>query len=214
MGYPAPGVAADAVVCRVSSRGPELLLVKRKFAPFKGDWAFPGGYVDVNEDPRAAAIRELFEETGLELRDVSKGSKEDKFGDEKDPTSEDEADEDDSEKTEEERMLERTAKLIAVNGSPTIDPRGHAISIVYALKLPLFLPTNAISSPKKARAFLDSLSGHDDAAEVDWIPLKDIQSGKVGMAFSHGETILGPWLEWWEREGKDGNGGEAWFVEV
>jgi ADP-ribose pyrophosphatase YjhB (NUDIX family)/ribosomal protein S27AE len=43
----------------------ELLLVRRNHEPALGRWAFPSGYVDAGEVVEAAAIREVFEETGV-----------------------------------------------------------------------------------------------------------------------------------------------------
>ena len=45
-----------------------VLMVKRAVDPQKGKWALPAGYIDYGEDPRAAAIREVGEETGLQVR--------------------------------------------------------------------------------------------------------------------------------------------------
>lgn len=47
-----------------------VLLVKRSMNPEKGKWALPAGYVNGNEDPRAAAVRETLEETGLQVNIV------------------------------------------------------------------------------------------------------------------------------------------------
>jgi ADP-ribose pyrophosphatase YjhB (NUDIX family) len=44
-----------------------VLLMKRGFAPYKGKWAPPGGYVEAYESPEEAAMRETFEEVGVEL---------------------------------------------------------------------------------------------------------------------------------------------------
>jgi thiamine monophosphate synthase/ADP-ribose pyrophosphatase YjhB (NUDIX family) len=44
----------------------EVLLVKRKVNPNKGDWCLPGGYVEMEEAPEACCLRELKEETNLE----------------------------------------------------------------------------------------------------------------------------------------------------
>lgn len=64
--YPRPAVTADAVVI-TQDAVPKVLLVERGNEPFKGCWAFPGGFMNMDETTEACAIRELKEETGLEL---------------------------------------------------------------------------------------------------------------------------------------------------
>jgi 8-oxo-dGTP diphosphatase len=60
-------IAADAMVFRKENEQLQLLLVQRRNDPFKGMWAFPGGFVEEDEELEAAALRELEEETGLKL---------------------------------------------------------------------------------------------------------------------------------------------------
>lgn len=66
--WPRPMVTADAAVFSFVRGKAELLLVKRKGDPYKGHWAIPGGFVEIDEDLEEAVVRELAEETGL--RDV------------------------------------------------------------------------------------------------------------------------------------------------
>ena len=52
-------------------RNEEVLLVKRKKAPFKGQWSIPGGKHRLGETVTQAARRELLEETGVEVNELT-----------------------------------------------------------------------------------------------------------------------------------------------
>ena len=67
--YPRPAVTAD---CVVITRGaePKVLLIQRGNMPFKGGWAFPGGFMNMDETTEQCAIRELEEETGLRVSKI------------------------------------------------------------------------------------------------------------------------------------------------
>jgi len=56
-------VPATAVV--VADKDTGILLVKRSVEPRKGEWALPGGFIELSEAPDQAALRELAEETGI-----------------------------------------------------------------------------------------------------------------------------------------------------
>jgi 8-oxo-dGTP diphosphatase len=62
--YLNPKVVAGAV----PRQDERIWLVKRNIEPSSGSWTFPGGYVDLGERVPDAAIRETFEETGLNVR--------------------------------------------------------------------------------------------------------------------------------------------------
>ena len=78
--YPRPAVTADcAVITREEE--PKVLLIQRGNEPFKGCWAFSGGFMDMDETTEQCAIRELEEETGLKvsgLRQIGAYSKVDR----------------------------------------------------------------------------------------------------------------------------------------
>ena len=63
--WPRPMVSVDAIVFGFFKNKAKLLLVKRGNEPFKGKWAIPGGYIEIDEELEKAVARELTEETGL-----------------------------------------------------------------------------------------------------------------------------------------------------
>lgn len=64
--FPRPSVTTDCVIFGYDGKELKVLLVQRGIPPFKGMWAFPGGYLQMDEDAIEGAKRELKEETGLE----------------------------------------------------------------------------------------------------------------------------------------------------
>lgn len=64
--YPRPAVTADCVVI-TSEEEPRVLLIERGEEPFKGCWAIPGGFLNMDETTEQCAIRELEEETRLKI---------------------------------------------------------------------------------------------------------------------------------------------------
>jgi len=63
--WPRPMVTVDAVVFTKTDDKTEVLLINRGKEPFKGKWALPGGFIDMDEELEDAVVRELAEETGL-----------------------------------------------------------------------------------------------------------------------------------------------------
>jgi len=67
--YPRPAVTADCIVITKEAE-PKILLIERGGEPYKGCWAFPGGFMNMDETTEQCAIRELEEETGLKVSEV------------------------------------------------------------------------------------------------------------------------------------------------
>ena len=61
-------VDPKVAVVVVASDGGKILMVKRAIDPMMGRWSLPAGYVDRGEVVEEAAIREVLEETGVEIR--------------------------------------------------------------------------------------------------------------------------------------------------
>ena len=67
--YPRPAVTADCIVITREER-PRVLLIQRGGEPFRGHWALPGGFMDMDETAQECAMRELTEETGLTVTET------------------------------------------------------------------------------------------------------------------------------------------------
>jgi 8-oxo-dGTP diphosphatase len=67
--YPRPAVTADCVVM-TKETVPRVLLIERGADPYKGCWAFPGGFMNMDETTEQCAIRELEGETGMKVSEL------------------------------------------------------------------------------------------------------------------------------------------------
>jgi 8-oxo-dGTP diphosphatase len=63
--YPRPSVTVDLVIFTIAEDDLKVLLIRRGVEPFKGRWALPGGFVEIDESLEQAAARELQEEVGV-----------------------------------------------------------------------------------------------------------------------------------------------------
>ena len=62
--YPRPAYTVDIIIIQLG----KILLIKRGHSPYEGKWALPGGFMDMDETPEQAAIRELEEETAIKVK--------------------------------------------------------------------------------------------------------------------------------------------------
>lgn len=65
--YPRPAVTVDAILVSFDKT---VLLIERGKDPYKGKWALPGGFIDMDESLETACLRELQEETGIVINEV------------------------------------------------------------------------------------------------------------------------------------------------
>lgn len=63
--YPHPSVTTDCVIFGFDGDRLKVLLIERRNEPYKGKWAFSGGFLNPDETAEDGALRELQEETGL-----------------------------------------------------------------------------------------------------------------------------------------------------
>lgn len=68
--YPHPAVTSDCVIFGFDGVAIKVLLIQRGIEPYKGKWAFPGGFMNIDETVEECAKRELEEETGLKASSV------------------------------------------------------------------------------------------------------------------------------------------------
>ena len=68
--YPHPAVTTDCVVFGYDGLHLNVLLIERGGEPYKGCWAFPGGFLNIDEDAPDGARRELMEETGITVKNI------------------------------------------------------------------------------------------------------------------------------------------------
>lgn len=69
--YPHPSVTTDCVIFGFDGSKLKVLLIQRGNEPYKGCWAFPGGFLNMDETADEGALRELKEETGLESTHIT-----------------------------------------------------------------------------------------------------------------------------------------------
>ena len=63
------GHAVDAII---EDRKGNIVLIKRKYPPFQGFYALPGGFIEEGEKPKQALLREVKEETNLDVNIIEK----------------------------------------------------------------------------------------------------------------------------------------------
>lgn len=63
--YEHMAVTTDCVIFSYENRDLKVLLVRRGADPYKGQWAFPGGFLQMTETAKEGALRELKEETSV-----------------------------------------------------------------------------------------------------------------------------------------------------
>ena len=68
--HPHPAVTTDSVVFGYDGLKLNVLLIERGGEPYRGQWAFPGGFLNIDEDAPDGARRELFEKTGLKVTNI------------------------------------------------------------------------------------------------------------------------------------------------
>ncbi len=119
-------VTVDIVIFALRANDLQVLLVKRKYPPYQGLWAIPGGYVQPDESLEGAAARELREETGIGVDDLEGGA------------------------TRAGATVPYIEQLYTF-GDPGRDPRGRVITVAYFALVPAPLAIQAGSDASDAQ---------------------------------------------------------------
>lgn len=69
--HPRAGITGDVALFARDGDHVKILLIQRKSDPYKGLWATPGGFMEMDETTEQTARRELLEETGLVAHDLT-----------------------------------------------------------------------------------------------------------------------------------------------
>ena len=68
--YPRPMLTVDIIITATDHSIPHILFIQRGKEPFMNMYALPGGFIEMHEDLIESAVRELIEETGLDIAEL------------------------------------------------------------------------------------------------------------------------------------------------
>jgi 8-oxo-dGTP diphosphatase len=162
-------VTVDLVVLTIRVGALHVLLVRRKYPPYRGRWALPGGFVNEDEDLGAAAARELAEETSLRVEPAAASagrsmSAEPGAASAGRSTSAEPAAASAGRSTSAGHL-----EQLGTYGAPRRDPRGRVVTVAYLALVP----------------DLPSPSAGTDAADAAWVCV----AGAGRLAFDHGRIL-------------------------
>ena len=140
--FTAFAVTVDVVLMTILRGELRIFLVQRGMRPHQGEWALPGGLVMKSEPLEKAALRTVYEQTGI---------------------------------TREPGHMEQ----LGAYGDPKRDPRTRVVTVAYWAVAPLISPS-----------YFDlRLSEDSNAIYVEFVPVPEIESGRLRLAFDHSRIV-------------------------